>query len=238
MRSVLGTFFAASSIVDTASSPWLLRGSFPSSPLGLTTCSPSTRKNPSKRTNLITVISKNYGEEKTSRILQAAKRDPDTAKTASKLEVAQIQFWVKNAKSPDDVFKSLGLAKAGDKLFENKQLATWLSYTEDFALKYGKETSPVTTLTAEYGDETLLELLNTAKKAPAMEDVATKLLTEQIQHWLRIKKFPDDVFKVYALSKAGDDLLTSSQLASWTSYLQAFNKGNPTACFGDIQELW
>ncbi|GMF27328.1 unnamed protein product [Phytophthora lilii] len=55
-----------------------------------------------------------------------------------------------------------------------------------------------------------------------------KLIATFSKHWLKIKRSPDAIFKVYELNKLGDKVLTSPQLAIWKNYLQAFNKENPT----------
>ncbi|GMF27245.1 unnamed protein product [Phytophthora lilii] len=66
-------------------------------------------------------------------------------------------------KSIDDVFTQLKSTNAGNKLFENPKLLTWLNYADDFTFKYGKEASPIATLTARYGDETLAQMILAAR---------------------------------------------------------------------------
>ncbi|GMF27326.1 unnamed protein product [Phytophthora lilii] len=181
-----------------------------------------------KDTSPVAALTAHYGDETLSRIILAAKRVPDTEDIATKLQTQQIQFWLKNDKSPGDVFMFLELTKAGDKILSNPQFITWLNYADNLTSKYGKETWPIATLTDYYSDLPLLKMLNAAKQVPETESIATRLLAEQVQNWLKIKRSPDAIFKVYELNKLGDKVLTSPQLAIWKNYLQAFNKENPT----------
>ncbi|KAG6616538.1 putative secreted RxLR effector peptide protein [Phytophthora cinnamomi] len=48
-----------------------------------------------------------------------------------------------------------------------------------------------------------------------------------MQRWLAGGNTVDDVFKLLKLNKAGDDLLISPLLDTWSTYMQIANKENP-----------
>ncbi|GMF10004.1 unnamed protein product [Phytophthora lilii] len=146
---------------------------------------------------------------------------------SSEVTSSTLIRWINDKKSMDAVFTRLKLTNAGDKLFENPVFLTWLNYADELSAKLGKKTSPITTLTAQYGDETLSKMISAAKTVPATKDIATKMQVEQIQLWLRNGKSPVDVFKLLGLSTARNDLLASPELSTWTKYMKLFNNEYP-----------
>ncbi|KAH7464961.1 RxLR effector protein PSR2 [Phytophthora ramorum] len=165
------------------------------------------------------------GEERVnlpSSVIEKAKALVSTATTK------KLQTWLKNGKSVDDVFIRLKLTKAGDKLLDNPQFTTWLTYVDDFTAKNpGKTTSAIAKLTTYYGDEAVIKILDAAKKVVETSGVATKLEAAQMQTWLAAGNSADDVFTLLKLNKAGDDILSNPAFASWNTYLKTFNTAHP-----------
>nr|KAH7495965.1 RxLR effector protein PSR2 [Phytophthora ramorum]KAH7496246.1 RxLR effector protein PSR2 [Phytophthora ramorum] len=165
------------------------------------------------------------GEERVnlpSSVIEKAKALVSTATTK------KLQTWLKNGKSVDDVFIRLTLTRAGDKLLDNPQFTTWLTYVDDFTAKYpGKTTSAIASLTTHYGDEAVVKILDAAKKVTGTRGVATKLEAAQMQTWLAAGNSADDVFTLLKLNKAGDDILSNPAFASWNTYLKTFNAAHP-----------
>ncbi|KAG6595760.1 Avirulence (Avh) protein [Phytophthora cinnamomi] len=176
-----------------------------------------------EQTTLIAAMTKSYGDEGVVKILEAAKKVPDTAKTAKMLESKQLQRWLRT--DPDDVFKLLRLDTAGEKMFNSLSLNAWGKYVSAFnADNPEKKTNLIATMTTHYGDEGVIGLLEAAKKVPGSEAIATRLQREQLQYWLSIGKEPKYVFKLFKLDKAEDKLLDSPQFSTWAKYLDDFFK--------------
>uniref|UniRef100_H3H3I5 RxLR effector PexRD54 WY domain-containing protein n=1 Tax=Phytophthora ramorum TaxID=164328 RepID=H3H3I5_PHYRM len=130
------------------------------------------------------------------------------------------------------------LTKAGDDLLSNPQFSVWIKYVDDLSAKYpAKATSAITTLTTQYGDDALYKLLESAKKLPRTENLATRLQAEQMQHWATVGKSPDDVFRLFDLQKAGNSLLANPKFTSWTTYVDNVNALNPEKAASTIPTL-
>ncbi|KAJ8576172.1 hypothetical protein ON010_g3040 [Phytophthora cinnamomi] len=123
------------------------------------------------------------------------------------VSAGKLSKWLTNGKPVEEVFVRIGL---GTKVLDNPQ----------------KAMSLMASLTTKYGDEALIQIIEAAKKVSQTKDVATKVEMQQFQYWATIGKHPDDVFNLYALNKAGDDLLSNPQLATWSAYLKVFNDKN------------
>ncbi|KAG6611034.1 Avirulence (Avh) protein [Phytophthora cinnamomi] len=111
-----------------------------------------------------------------------------------------------------DVSNILTLTKSGDKLFENPQFLTWIQFVDDPR--------------KQALDEHAVNLIEAVKKVANTKDITTKLEVQEFQYWANIGKSPDDVFKLYLLNIAGDDLLLSPRLAEWSNYVKVFNQQN------------
>nr|7XVK_B Chain B, RxLR effector protein PSR2 [Phytophthora sojae] len=138
--------------------------------------------------------------------------------------------WADAKKPPETVFTRLRLDKTGTQLFDNTDFPVWAAYTRSVA-QTDSEASAVMlkTLVSRYSDEVLSGMIAAAKKSSKTESIATKLETEQMRTWLAAKKTPDDMFLVFKLNKAGDDILSSPLLSAWTNYMKLSNKENPKA---------
>ncbi|KAE8907035.1 hypothetical protein PF002_g18080 [Phytophthora fragariae] len=59
------------------------------------------------------------------------------------------------------------------------------------------------------------------------EDLATKLQTQQVQHWLTTAIDPDDVFRIMTLDKVKKDILSNPAFSAWAKYAGDFNAKYP-----------
>ncbi|OWY92654.1 LOW QUALITY PROTEIN: Avirulence (Avh) protein [Phytophthora megakarya] len=84
--------------------------------------------------------------------------------------------------------------------------------------------SAMSTLSARYDDGALHKMIQAAKNT---RNLATKLKTEQMEHWLKVGKDPDDVFHLFKLDKTGDKLFSSRDFTAWTKYVDDFNAKHP-----------
>ncbi|POM75861.1 Avirulence protein (Avh) [Phytophthora palmivora] len=152
-----------------------------------------------------------------------------TAFTATEVTETTLKSWLNKGKSIDDVFTRMRLTQAGDKIFDNPQFFTWLKYADDLsAAKPEKAPSVVATLTAHYGDDVLLRILQAAAKVKKHKEVAVTLEKAQVQRWLVGGESVDDVFRLLKLDKAGADVFSSPMYNTWATYLKIFNGENPT----------
>ncbi|POM71667.1 LOW QUALITY PROTEIN: Secreted RxLR effector peptide protein [Phytophthora palmivora] len=126
----------------------------------------------------------------------------------------------------DTTFKLLELDQAGDDLFRNPQVKTWVSYMTSLDKKHPK-TAMVSTLVARYGDEPLAKMLEAAKKIEGMDDIATKLQFAQMKSWLNSGKSADEVFQLLNLDVGVEKLLSNQNLEVWVRYMHMFNKRYP-----------
>jgi hypothetical protein len=180
-------------------------------------------KNPSEKTSLIELLTKTYRDAGVVRIVEAAKQTKSTALSAKRVEAEQLQYWVKNDKSTDDVFKLLKLDEAGEGVLTSPQLATWIKYMNYYNKEYpDKATTLMKTLRTSYGEAGLYKLFDTLKTVPATKTMATKMQGEQFMAWRTEKQEPGDVFVWLALNKAGDDLFSNPLLTTWLKYSDDF----------------
>ncbi|OWZ09491.1 Avirulence (Avh) protein [Phytophthora megakarya] len=96
--------------------------------------------------------------------------------SSSEATPEKLQNWLKKGKSADLVFKRLQLDKAGQRVFHNPQFATWVQYADDLSVKT-PEMSAISSLTRQYGDDVLFEMIQTAKTNPRTKGLAIKMET-------------------------------------------------------------
>ncbi|KAH7464955.1 RxLR effector protein [Phytophthora ramorum] len=177
------------------------------------------------------------GEERAGLSVSMAEK-AKTLLSSSTISTEKLQKWLSSGKNADTVFSRMQLTKAGDDLLSNPQFSVWIKYVDDLSAKYpAKATSAITTLTTQYGDDALYKLLESAKKLPRTENLATRLQAEQMQHWATVGKSPDDVFRLFGLRRAGSSLLTYPKFTSWTTYVDNVNALNPEKATSMIPTL-
>ncbi|ETO70163.1 hypothetical protein F444_13331 [Phytophthora nicotianae P1976] len=173
----------------------------------------------------VAVMAHYYGDEALTKLLFDAMKTPSTASMASTFHEEQIVRWLSTRKAPGDVFKFLALNRAGENLFENPQLTTWLKYVDDFNAN-NTPISRISVMTSYYGDEALTKMLFKAMETPSTANMAGKFHDEQFQHWLDTQTHPGEVFKALVLDKAGDKLLQNPRFATWIKYVDDLNSNN------------
>ncbi|KAG3240642.1 hypothetical protein PI124_g14464 [Phytophthora idaei] len=155
------------------------------------------RNIPNKAVSMLTLLAKHYDDVDLGKMLEAAK-------------------------------KILKLDDTGTELFKSPEFPKWISYVDDFNAKNPGEAVPILAkLTKLYGEATLSEMIEVAKKVSTTESIAKKLQTQQNLQWLSKQKSPDDVFKLLMLDEPSLAILTDPKLSAWGSYLMVFNSKNP-----------
>ncbi|ETN03613.1 hypothetical protein PPTG_15594 [Phytophthora nicotianae INRA-310] len=184
----------------------------------------SKQANRKNRVTLISTLTTHYKDRGVLDIIEAAKKVPSTARTAKLLEADQIQFWLKNERTPDELLTLLSLDKAGDQLLASPRFQTWSKYINYYNKEYPSEaTTVMEKLTYNLGEEEVIGILAAARKVPSTEKAAAKLQAEQSKIWLSADKDPEELFKLLQLDKTGDDLLDNPQFKYWGKYVEDFN---------------
>ncbi|KAK1945484.1 hypothetical protein P3T76_002532 [Phytophthora citrophthora] len=137
---------------------------------------------------------------------------------SSKVTDEQLQKWLDIGTSADIVFYRMKLNKARSWIFSYPQFKNWVQYADNLS-----GTAAISTLTAQFGDDELYHILHMAKIYSTSKELASRLQIDQVKHWVRVGKDPDEVFKLYSLNSAGRGLLRSSQFSAWTKYVDDLN---------------
>ncbi|OWY96194.1 RxLR effector protein [Phytophthora megakarya] len=183
-----------------------------------------------------------YNPYTLAKMITSAEKVPKMKELATSLQAQQRQVWLSADESADAVFKLLRLDEAGTDLFKSPQFSTWISYVDAFNTKNPKETASIfATVTRTYDDAALSKMLEAASKVPKTEIIATnlksQLQTKRIQAWVTSGTSVDDVFKVLKLDRTGTNLFKNSQITTWTSYVDAFNKNFPDEAISVVSKL-
>ncbi|KAI9982465.1 hypothetical protein PInf_008408 [Phytophthora infestans] len=158
-------------------------------------------------------------------MVAAAKQVPGTATFAKRLQTEQLQLWLNQGKSPDDVFTLLKLDKAGQKVFTHPEMASWAKYAGDFnKANPDKLVTLFSTLATRFDDETLVHMFIAAKNVPSTKWFAEHEQAIQTKLWLITKKEPGDVFKLLRLDKEGHGIIQNPLFRDWVQYTDDFRK--------------
>ncbi|KAG6950381.1 hypothetical protein JG688_00014179 [Phytophthora aleatoria] len=148
---------------------------------------------------------------------------------ANRLQTEQIQRWMAQGKSPEQVFGLLKLNKLlpiswmSSDLFSKPGLTTWIKYLDDFnEANPDKKTTLISILSSRYSDKALANMLIEANKVQSTSSIAKRIQAEQIQLWLKIGKKPEDIFTLLQLEKAGDTLFENPLFSAWIKYADDF----------------
>ncbi|KAG6946019.1 hypothetical protein JG688_00016256 [Phytophthora aleatoria] len=134
----------------------------------------------------------------------------------------------------DRAFPTFGLEKVANaaksqtsKLTGYAQLPkTWVTYVNKFD-KMDPEQAMASVLAKHYGDDVLSGMLAAAKMNSKTSSIANNLEAGLVKKWIASGQSTDEVFKLLQLHKAGDNLIASPQLITWTRYMKRFNEEFP-----------
>ncbi|ETI33624.1 hypothetical protein F443_19731 [Phytophthora nicotianae P1569] len=185
--------------------------------------------NPTKKTTLIATLTAHYGNQGLAKIIEAGQQVPKTARMANRLQTEQVQLWMGQGKTPEQVFGLLKLNKfwplswISSDLFNRPGLATWVKYLDDFNdANPDKKTTLISILSSRYSDKALANMLIQANKAQSTSSIAKRIQAEQTQLWLKHGKKPEDIFTMLQLEKAGDTLFENPLFSAWIKYADDF----------------
>ncbi|KAI9984904.1 hypothetical protein PInf_006458 [Phytophthora infestans] len=180
---------------------------------------------PEKKTTVIETLTRKYGDAQLLDTLITASSKGETKTLAAKLQAQQFDRWMSLKESPLDVYNRLRPSYGDRSFFDEPQLNVWVSYMNVFV---DKNPSKVDKMFLELGDTFgnmhLFRVLGEAKKFPNMESTTAKLQMEKASTLFASGKSPEDIFRVLALDKVGNDILSNTLFHKWLAYLQKFNK--------------
>ncbi|KAL4092828.1 hypothetical protein PRIC1_011819 [Phytophthora ramorum] len=161
-------------------------------------------------------LKKLYGDEVLAKMIAGAKNSAGVGATANKLEQVQLNRWLSEGKTVDDIFALLKLNKEGEKLYQSPMLRTWLSYVD----LQGKNPYDLllVKLSAHYDEAGLAKMLVAAKKDGKAPGLARMLEEVQFKNWQSDGKSADNIYNLLKLNLDGDDILKSPMLTTWISY--------------------
>ncbi|KAF1793540.1 hypothetical protein GQ600_11950 [Phytophthora cactorum] len=148
--------------------------------------------------------------------------------TSSNVNSQQLQNCLNEGKFAETVFARMKLTNAGLGLLYDSQFSAWLQYVDDLNAKTSqKGSSAISTLTSQYGDDKLYEMIDEAKTISRTHNLATRLQADQMEHWLTTRKDPDEVFHLFKLDKEGKNILNSPEFTAWSKYVDDLNINKP-----------
>ncbi|ETO75242.1 hypothetical protein F444_09152 [Phytophthora nicotianae P1976] len=183
------------------------------------------KKNPEAgEVAMVSTLRDHYGDRKLVKYLVKAQQNSNTMKIAKKFESIQIDFWIIEKKTADEMFHLLKLSVDKDDLLESALLKMWISFVK----KLGKEDpydALLLKLTKRFDEDELAHFLIRAKASDSTRHIASELERVQLKNWLSNGKTADDAFKLLRLNAAtGDEILRNPSLRTWISYVTALDK--------------
>ncbi|GMF40271.1 unnamed protein product [Phytophthora fragariaefolia] len=147
------------------------------------------KKHPGQHESWFEPLLWNYQWGGVDLMIERAMKNPNTLNIAKSVEREWHQYWLAEKKLPQEVFRFLGLNKAGDKTLANPKFQTWVEYLDDFNQLYPEQkTTIIDGLRANYNDINILRIFNTAKKDPSTEKLVPKLQSSHIDKWVAEKE--------------------------------------------------
>ncbi|ETL31795.1 hypothetical protein L916_15484, partial [Phytophthora nicotianae] len=167
-------------------------------------------KFPDEKVSMIDTFRTNSDDAFLAKMFVNAKEIPAMEQLATKLQADQLQRWLANRDTPDDIFRALKLNAAVDDVLANPLLNTWATYLEDFNAKFPRsKVSMIDTFREFFGDKALVKMLVAAKEVASTKKIAMDLETSLINKWILTKKTPAVVSKSLGTDEGSAKLLKS-----------------------------
>lgn len=139
-----------------------------------------------------------YSDESLAGLIESATKVPSTEEIAIKLQTDMLNRWRLDRKSSDNILSLLKLNKGGDDIIGSPEFNTWAIYTS-LINKKDPEVAMISTLTANYGDEALAKMLETAKQVRETKAMAKDLQNAQFNNWLEKDFTPTKVLNLLGM---------------------------------------
>ncbi|KAG6957996.1 hypothetical protein JG687_00009643 [Phytophthora cactorum] len=177
-------------------------------------------------------------EKPLTKALVSASRDVNTKAVAKQLRSEQLDDWLNNQKTVDDVFKLLKLRDDGYFALTSRKLVVLKAYIKVINREKSGHETLLKTLTTGFGGESeLAKILLTAKADPLTSKLATSLQTELLDRWLTYKLLPESVLRKLTLDRSMANVLSDQNLHTLTAYISMYNAKNPSSKTSLIETL-
>ncbi|KAF4150560.1 hypothetical protein GN958_ATG00222 [Phytophthora infestans] len=144
-------------------------------------------------------------------------------------EGKQLSAWLKEKKTPEDIFKLLKLDTGTKNLLASRNLRTW----SVFMVLYNKENpkkmvTMLGMLTKTYGDEATAKMIEAGRKNPKTRGIGNRLQELQLNGWAQNGLSPDIVFQMLKVGEGGvDKVMANNVLSVWFYFFTRMNRYNP-----------
>ncbi|OWZ15015.1 RxLR effector protein [Phytophthora megakarya] len=167
---------------------------------------------------IVLKLTMEHTDKELATMLAAAKQVPETKNIASNILKAQMDHWVEQKKSADEVFQFLKLDEAGDKLLANPLLNRWMKFV--FKRKQYPDEVLISYLRNHYTDEGLANVLLGAKRGSGIKLDFQRQEGLIVQEWVKAGKTVDEVYDLLKLRNVeSSDFLQSPALANWLAFM-------------------
>ncbi|KAG1684171.1 hypothetical protein DVH05_011821 [Phytophthora capsici] len=139
-------------------------------------------------------------------------------------ENRKLNAWLKQGKTPDEVFEILNLHKGTKGLLANKNLRTWSVFMTMYNRKNPtKMVNMLGTLTKYYGNEAVAVLLEVSRQGKT-RSLANRLQTQQLNAWAQNGLNTDVVFNLLRVGEGSVKTLAQNRaLNVWVYYFRQMN---------------
>eukprot|EP00644_Phytophthora_capsici_P018561 jgi/Phyca11/575389/estExt2_Genewise1.C_PHYCAscaffold_730050 len=182
-----------------------------------------------KKTTVVETLTRAFGDETVATMLLAGREKFTTKEIAKQFQADQLEMWLNNGQSIDDVYRLLKIPSPRDlaSFGGDKLLDTWLAYINAVSIKNPEKTSAIfTTLAPTFRDKPMMQILEAASKFPNLKKAAAKLQLEKADSIFSTGISPYAAFTLVALDEVGDSVLGSPLFNKWMLYVEDFNKKN------------
>ncbi|OWY96775.1 RxLR effector protein [Phytophthora megakarya] len=201
------------------------------------------------------VLVKQYGDARFSKMLLVAMKDRKTEALARTLQDQLFKRWKNQNISPLQVFTFLNLGR-GD-IISNPLLTSWLKYMDEFMVRnpttkkfmldaiYNEfmvqnPTTKKFMLDAIYNDfdeRTLAQVLEAGLKVKATKTISSTLETDLFIKWERMSYTPNIAFKAVGLNQGTGSLLLDPVFNLWVRYMSEYNTKHPGVTTSTLSTL-
>ncbi|POM63598.1 Secreted RxLR effector peptide protein [Phytophthora palmivora] len=91
---------------------------------------------PKKKTTMIAVFTKNYGDESLAKMIEAAKANPSTKEFATNLQSAQFSQWMTEGRSPKNILDDVLKLDSNALLVDDVSGDIWRAYNKAYAKQF------------------------------------------------------------------------------------------------------
>ncbi|EEY67343.1 secreted RxLR effector peptide protein, putative [Phytophthora infestans T30-4] len=155
-------------------------------------------KYPNDEMHMIDMLTKRYGDDVVSRMIEAVKTKPGMEKLAGKLQTDLFRGWFRQSKSPDDVLRILKLDDPAN--IDKGNLDAWLKFLDVFNKRFpNSRTNMLDSFERAYGNEIgLAKKLATVQKPNGAQpnDVEVALFSKWLKKKMNRKAVVTKVFKL------------------------------------------